>query len=83
MKMNRMICRQVAEGVTEFMEGSLSWEKALRFRLHFWTCFGCRNFLDQMKYTLQALQKLPRMQISPRKRAAILQQFRAWKHGHL
>ncbi len=80
-----MKCQQVAEKATEFMEGSLSWHDAIRFRLHLWLCLKCRNFLRQLKFTVQVLQHLPRPQISPEAKEILLSRFRKWKeqnHPH-
>ena len=77
-----LTCQQVAEGVTDFLEGSLSWKDFIRFRIHFWRCIGCRNFLGQMKYTIRILQQLPPPPISPEKKQALLLLFRAWVKTH-
>lgn len=79
----KMRCRQVAEGVTEFLGGSLSWKDSIRYRTHLWLCLGCRSFLRQMQFTIQILRQLPRAPIPLTEREALLQQFRVWKQGPL
>ncbi|MBA3966853.1 MAG: zf-HC2 domain-containing protein [Nitrospirales bacterium] len=75
----KMRCREVAEGITEFLEGGLSWKDALRFRLHLWLCLGCRKLLRQMQLTIQILQQLPRTPIPLNHREVLLQHFRLSK----
>ena len=43
-------CREIAELITDYLEGSLTLTQRLRFQMHMGLCFACRNYLRQMKY---------------------------------
>ncbi len=74
-------CQDVAEVITEYLEGAMPWSTRIRFHMHLGLCNACRNYLKQMKYTVQTLGKLPTDPISPEVREALLRQFRNWKKG--
>ena len=72
-------CQQVAELVTEYLDSALPIGTRLRFHMHLGLCFACRNYLQQMKYTIETVGKIPAEPISPEIREALLQRFRGWK----
>ncbi len=72
-------CQDVAEIITEYLEGEMSVPKRIRFHMHVGLCKDCRNYLQQMKYTVQTLGKIPAEPISPETREALLERFRDWK----
>ena len=74
-------CQNVAEIITEYLEGAMPLSTRIRFHMHLGLCSACRNYLKQMKYTVQTLGKLPAEPISPEMREALLQRFRHWKKG--
>ena len=74
-----LTCKQVAEAVTGYLENSLTFWERVRFQMHLGMCFGCRNYLNQMKHTIQTLQKLPTEPIPPQIRDELLERFRNWK----
>lgn len=72
-------CQEVANLVTDYLEGSLSLGQQLRFQMHLGMCFACRNFLKQMKYTLLTLRQLPSEPVPPHVKEELLKRFRHWK----
>ncbi len=75
-------CREIAELVTDFLEGSLTLSERLRFHLHIGMCFACRNYLRQMKYTITTLGELPSEPVPPEVKDELLKRFRNWKKDH-
>ena len=72
-------CREIAQLVTDYLEGSLTvWER-VRFQLHLGLCFACRNYLRQMKYTIATLRQLPPDPVPPHVKDELLKRFRTWK----
>ncbi len=53
-------CRDVAELVTDALEGALPEATRLRFEEHMSSCEGCRIFARQIEQTVAVLRTLPR-----------------------
>ena len=49
-----MTCREVAEFLMEYLDGSLSPDSRARFDAHLHTCADCQAFLDQYRTTIAA-----------------------------
>ena len=72
-------CREVANLMTEYLEGALTFSQLVRFHMHLGLCFACRNFLKQMKYTVMTLQQLPSEPVPPHVKEELLTRFRNWQ----
>lgn len=75
----RMTCKEFVEIVTDYLDGTLSWSKRIRFHLHLGMCLGCRIYLRQMKQTIQTLGQVPHKPAPPAVREELLRRFRTWK----
>ena len=76
-----MACNELVELVTDYVEGRLPPRDVSRFESHLAICEGCRNYLEQMRETIDALGHLPADSISPEARDRLLQAFSDWKGG--
>lgn len=76
-----MTCRQVAELVTDWAEGSLSLADRIRFQLHLGMCRDCRRYVRQVRATAGALGLVPPPAIPPELEAELLRRFEGWKPG--
>jgi anti-sigma factor RsiW len=72
-------CREIAQLVTDYLDGSLTLGERVRFQLHLGLCFACRNYLRQMKYTIATLRQLPSEPVPPHVKEELLKRFRTWK----
>lgn len=72
-------CQEVANLMTDYLEGVLSPGQRIRFHMHLGLCFACRNFLKQLKYTVTTLNQLPPDPVPPRVKAELLRRFKTWK----
>ncbi len=72
-------CQEVAQLITEYLEGTFSLSQRLRFQMHIGLCFACRNYLHQMKYTVATLGQLPTEPVPPEIKEALMHKFRTWK----
>ncbi|MGH7232395.1 MAG: anti-sigma factor family protein [Nitrospiraceae bacterium] len=75
----RMTCKEFVEIVTDYLDGSLSFGKRIRFQLHLGMCLGCRIYLRQMKQTIETLGQLPQEPVPPAVREELLRRFRTRK----
>ena len=72
-------CREIAELITDYLEGSLTLTQRLRLQMHMGLCFACRNYLRQMKYTVAILRKLPSEPVPAQVKEELMKRFRTWK----
>ena len=60
-----LACKELVELVTDYLEGTLSPEERARFDDHLLECGGCRNYIAQMKETIQLTGMLSEEDITP------------------
>jgi len=72
-------CQEIAQLITDYLDGSLTLSERVRFQLHLGLCFACRNYLRQMKYTIATLRQLPSEPVPPHVKEELLKRFRAWR----
>jgi len=72
-------CQQLVELVSDYLEGALGPADVARFEGHIAACEGCREYLAQMRLTIQALGRLPEESIPPAAREELLTAFRTWR----
>ena len=53
-------CRDLAELVTAYLEGSLPVRLRLAARFHLWLCGACRRYVAQVRATIRFLSSGPR-----------------------
>jgi anti-sigma factor RsiW len=76
-----LVCREVVELVTEYLEGTLSRADRKRFERHIAGCPGCTVYVEQMRATIQATGSLSEEDVPPETREELLHAFRDWKSG--
>lgn len=74
-----LTCREVAQLVTDYLEGRQPLVQRLRFQLHLGMCRHCRAYLRQMKLTVDALGRLGEKPIPPEMSHEVLERLRTWK----
>jgi predicted anti-sigma-YlaC factor YlaD len=80
MTTKELTCRELAELVTEYLEGALLPTEQVRFEQHLSMCDGCRNHVEQMRKTVRLLGRLTEERISPEAQRDLLAAFRNWKN---
>jgi len=78
---NELICQQVVELVTDYLEGSLSRTDRRRFERHLKGCPNCTNYLEQMRVTISATGALRVEDLSPEAEEDFTELFRRWRDG--
>jgi len=74
-----LACQELVEIVTDYLEGALPEHDRTRFDAHILTCPGCREYVQQMRTTLQLTGRLTVESISPGARDQLVQAFRRMK----
>lgn len=60
MPSDRLACRDLREGLTEYLDDALPPPTRQGFETHLSSCAGCRRFLGQIRATVAATPHLPR-----------------------
>jgi anti-sigma factor RsiW len=76
-----LTCQELAELVTDYLEGALPRRERLRFRLHIAGCRNCTRYVAQMRTTIAVTGRIRPEDISPEVREELLTAFRGWKSG--
>jgi anti-sigma factor RsiW len=76
---NDLVCQQVVELVTEYLEGSLSRTDRRRFDRHLRGCPNCTNYLEQMRVTIATTGTLHVEDLSPEAEQEFTDLFQRWR----
>ncbi len=74
-----LVCRDVTELVTDFVEGRMSVLDRVRFQLHLGMCRHCREYVRQLRTTWKLLGATPPEPPPPEVEAELLRRFKGWK----
>jgi anti-sigma factor RsiW len=76
-----LVCREVVELVSDYLEGALGVSDRARFELHLAACDGCSAYLEQMRATVRLAGSLSPEALDPVFRARLVDAFRDWRSG--
>jgi anti-sigma factor RsiW len=74
-----LACQELVEIITDYLEETLPERDRTRFDAHLMICPGCREYVEQMRTTLQLTGRLTVESIAPSARDGLLQAFRRTK----
>jgi predicted anti-sigma-YlaC factor YlaD len=77
---NGLICRDVAERASHYLEDRLPLSTKILVGLHLVSCAGCRSYVKQIAAVCETLAGLPKLYPPPISRRHLCQQFAA-HHG--
>lgn len=78
MSADEVICKQLVELVTDYLDGVLDPVIAARFDAHLLECDGCTNYLEQFQSTISTLGRVAPDQLDEGFRERLLDTFRGW-----
>ncbi len=76
MSVNTLVCQELVELVTDYLEGRLSWIDRARVDSHLAGCVNCSTYLAQMRQTIRLTGELHEDDIAPELRKTLLAAFR-------
>lgn len=76
-----MSCRELVELVTAWHEGALPLADRTRFEMHLCLCPSCRDYVQQMRRTIEVAGRLSEEDVSPPAREVLLRAFRDFARG--
>jgi anti-sigma factor RsiW len=77
-----LVCQEVVELVSDYLEGALSRSDRRRFESHLAGCEHCTEYLQQMRATILATGRLAAGDLTPHMRDEFTALYRRWRAGH-
>ena len=74
-----LVCQQVVELVTDYLEGALSRSERRRFEAHLAGCEHCTEYLAQMRATIRLTGRLDVEDLTPAMREEFTALYRRWR----
>jgi anti-sigma factor RsiW len=76
---NELVCQEVVELVTDYLEGALSRSQQRRFEAHLAGCEHCSEYLEQMHATIRLTGRLRAEDLTPEMRDEFTAIYRRWR----
>ena len=74
-----LVCQQVVELVTDYLEGTLSDADRQRFERHLAGCPHCTEYLAQMRETIRLAGRVAPADLTPVMRTELTDLYRQWR----
>ena len=74
-----MICQEVVELVTDYLNGALTVSDRARFEAHLAECEACTGYLQQMRTTVELSGRLDEDALPDDLKSALVAAFQNWK----
>lgn len=74
-----LVCRQVVELITDYLEGALSRSQRQRLEAHLSACEHCSEYLEQMRATIRLTGSLKPDDLTPAMRDEFTALYRRWR----
>ena len=74
-----LVCQQVVELVTDYLEGTLSDPDRQRFERHLAGCPHCTEYLAQMRETIRLAGRVAPEDLTPVMRTDLTDLYRQWR----
>jgi anti-sigma factor RsiW len=79
LRRNELVCQQMVELITDYLEGALSRSQRRRFEAHLAGCEHCTEYLEQMRTTIRLTGRLRAEDLSPEMRQEFAALYRRWR----
>jgi len=76
---HELVCQQVVELLSDYLEGALSGRERRRFERHLAGCPHCTAYLAQMRETLRITGRLVPDDLTPEMEFEFTEIFRRWR----
>ena len=74
-----LVCREVVEMVTDYLEDALSASDRRRFEAHLAGCPNCTEYLAQIRETIRLSGRLTPEDLTPGMRSELADLYRLWR----
>ena len=79
LRQREIVCQEVVELVSDYLEGTLSRGARRRFERHLAACPHCTEYLAQMRETIRLSGRLLGSDLSPQMREEFGELYRRWR----
>jgi predicted anti-sigma-YlaC factor YlaD len=79
LRKKQLVCQEMVELVSEYLEGSLSRSQHRRFEAHLDGCEHCTEYLQQMRTTIRLTGRLDGEDFTPAMREEFTALYRRWR----
>jgi anti-sigma factor RsiW len=76
---HELVCQEVVELVTDYLEGALSPADRRRFETHLADCPHCTEYLAQMRETIRLAGRIAPEDLTPSMRTDLTDLYRRWR----
>jgi anti-sigma factor RsiW len=76
---HELVCQEMVELVTDYLEGALSRSQRRRFDAHLAKCEHCTEYLEQMRATIRLTGRLEVEDLTPHMREEFTELYRRWR----
>jgi len=76
---NELVCQQMVELITDYLEGALTRSQRRRFERHLSGCEHCTEYLEQMRATIRLTGRLQAEDLSPEMQHEFAALYRRWR----
>ncbi len=76
---DELVCQEVVELVTDYLEGALSRSQRRRFEAHMSGCEDCAEYLEQMRATVRLTGRLRAEDLTPEMQEDFTALYRRWR----
>jgi anti-sigma factor RsiW len=76
---NALVCQEMVELITDYLEGALSRSQRRRFEAHLSGCEHCTDYLEQMRATIRLTGRLQGEDLTPAMREEFTALYRRWR----
>ncbi len=74
-----LVCQEMVELITDYLEGALSRAQRRRFERHIAGCEHCAEYLEQMRTTIRLTGRLQVEDLTPEMREEFSDLYRRWR----
>jgi anti-sigma factor RsiW len=79
LRRNDLVCQQIVELITEYLDGALPRSKRRRFEAHLAGCPHCSEYLAQMRATIRLTGRLESEDLTAEMRKDFAGIYRSWR----
>jgi anti-sigma factor RsiW len=76
---NELVCMEVVELITDYLEGAFSRKQRRRFERHIAGCEHCAEYLEQMRATIRLTGRLRTEDLTPQMEEDFGELYRRWR----
>ena len=76
---DELVCQEMVELITDYLEGALSRSQRRRFEAHLAGCEHCTEYLEQMRATIRLTGRLRSEDLTPQMQEEFAALYRRWR----